>query len=88
MQPIQHLLLLRNPRPFLLIVLPNVMFSNGDGLPVFGIGLIIRSDEARADEQYVPNPDVAALSLRPDVDALVFAAEVELLVWDTVVDEA
>lgn len=48
---------------------------------------MIRLDEAAADEQDISDPDVSALCLRPDVDALVFATLVQLFETDGIVVE-
>lgn len=46
---------------------------------------MIRLDEAAPDEQDIPDPDIPALRLRPDIDTLILAALVQFFEADGVV---
>jgi len=46
---------------------------------------VICLDEAAADEQDISDPDIPALCLRADVDALIFAALVQFFETDGIV---
>ena len=84
-QPVEHPLLLPNAGPPLTVVRPDRMWPQRHLRPILGRLAVIRLDEAAADEQDISDPDVAALRLRPDVDALIFAALVQLFETDGIV---
>ncbi len=83
-QPINHLLLLHDAHVPLAVVGSDDMFPQGARRALVRRLGIIRFDVAAADHEDVADGDVAALCARPDVDALVFAAGVELVVRDRV----
>lgn len=56
--------------------------------PFFGgFDSVVLTNESTSNEEDVANPDVAALCLRTDVDTLVFATRIELLIWDAMINE-
>jgi hypothetical protein len=54
------------------------MRSQSEGISFLWWLAVVRLRPAHADEKDVSDLDIAALGLRPDVDALVFAASGEL----------
>lgn len=79
-QPINNPLLLTEPSIALPIVLTERVFAQRQGLGLLAWQAVVALDEAAADEEDIADFDVAALRRRADVDALVFAAVVELFV--------
>lgn len=86
MQPVQHLLLLAQSRPALPIfsILARPM-PQRCLRPILVALAIVRFFPAAAHKKHVAGLDVAALGNRPNVDALVFTALVQLLPRDGVV---
>lgn len=85
MQPIQHTLLLRHPRPPLPIIPAQHMRPQRPLRPLLCRLAIIHLDKPTPDEEQIPRLDVAALRRRADVNALVSAALVQLFIRDRVV---
>lgn len=84
-QPVENLLLLANAGPPLTVIRPDRMWPQRHLRPLLGRLTVIGLDEAAADEQDISDPDVSALCLRPDVDALVLAALVQFFETDGIV---
>lgn len=73
-QPVDHGLLLLDTHIPLPVVGANDMFPQRHGRTFVGRFRVIRLDVSGANQQDVADLDVASLRLRPDVDALGFAA--------------
>ncbi len=86
MQPIQHLFFLRYPRKpqTRLISLPRSMSQCQFSILLVTL-TIIYFLPATSNEKHIADFDVATLRCRPDVDALVFTAVVQLVPGDFVV---
>ena len=85
MQPVDNPLFLRHPRPPLSIIDPKLMRPQRHPRPLVRRLAVIRLHKPTADEQDIADLDIAALCLRMDIDALVFAAVVQLFERDGVV---
>lgn len=84
-QPVQNLLLLSDTRPSLTVIRSKGMRSHGQPVPLLGRLAVVGFHKPAPDEEDISNFDIAALSLRPDVDSLVLAALVQLFKTDRII---
>ena len=77
-QPIQHRILLLDPRIPLPIIHPQLMMPSCQLIPLLRRQAIVRFDEPAPDKQDITNPYIATLRLRSDIDALIPSASLEL----------
>lgn len=78
-QPIDHPLFLAQSGPSLPVVEAELVRAHGKGIALVRRLRVVRLDPAAADEEHVADLDISALGGGTDVNALVQAALVELL---------